>query len=182
MPIKFRIHSKIDLAKCRKIFKEHEKMDVPVVITLKQKVFGPLPATYGLRWTGEKDFVLSRWAFTNRRYSPSSYEQKIELLGKIEGTSDEPQFVIQTKNGEWKKMGCFVIFVFVGVSAFVGFMGLFAINKTGLRSWMFAEILPLLLSLVFILSFFMNMFLCLRFFKRLVNPKDQQLSGVISSK
>lgn len=182
MPIKFRINSNIDLAECRKIFTQHEKMDIPVIVSLKEQLFGPLPARYGLFWTGKDDFVLRRWAYTMRRYGRSGYQEKIEMMGRVEGTLDKPEFIFQIKNGEGKRILFVIIICFIMFSALFGLVSLVATNKTDLRTWMFLEILPLTFSLIFVFSYLMNMFLCVRFFKHLVNPKDSRLSNFISSR
>ena len=157
MPPKFRINSNIDLAECRKIFKQHEKMDVPGgVISLKEQLFGPLPAQYGIFWKGKDDFILSRWSYTIRRFGDSGYQQKIEMMGRVEGTLDKPQFVIQTKNGAGMEILFYIVISFVLFSAAFSFMIVF--------------------------GFLMNMFLCARFLKHLVNPKDSLFSRAISSR
>ncbi len=178
MPLKFRINSSIDLAECRKIFKEHEKMDIPDVISLKEQLFGPLPARYGLFWKDKDNFILSRWSYTNRRYGGSGYQQKIEMMGRVESTLDKPEFVIQTKDGAGMRILFSILIFFIVFSLFFGFMTIFSTNKINLRTWAFIEIAPLVFSFAIVFGFLMNMFLCVRFLKHLVNPKDSPFSRV----
>jgi hypothetical protein len=172
--ISFNISSKIDLASCRELFKHHEKLSFPISPSFKDQITGLRPM-YGICWKGENGFNLTRWRFVPRRSSASAYIPGIEMIVKVEGTRSEPLFVLQTKEGEVKRILRVVLFTFVLFGIIFGIMTMLATNKVTPITWLFESIAPLLLSVYFVFSLIMNAFLCRRFLKDLVNPKSTKI-------
>jgi len=168
--ISFRVSSKLDLASCRELFKPHEKLAFPISPSFRDQITGLRPM-YGICWKGENRFRLTRWRFVSRRFSSSAYMPGIEMIAKVEGARSEPLFVLQTKEGEGKRILRVILFTFVLFAIIFGIMAMLATNKVTPITWLFESIAPLLLSVYFVFNLVINAFLCRSFLKGLVNPK-----------
>jgi hypothetical protein len=176
MPLlSFKVSSNLDLVKCRELIKKHENSVIPLGVSFREQLTKNQPAIYDFHWSDEKILYLSRWWFRRRRGAPAVYWKGIELITRIEGTSSDPIFFLQTQDGTWKKIISASIFGFFLLEAVTVVISLFAMNKVTPAAWLFLTCSYLLLCTGFFFNVLINALLCRRFLKRLINPKKTEV-------